>query len=125
MGASVRFLRNVNLKVVFDNNETMIPFGAGKYFPVTHVEVDPDGFNNIHMLDGSVIKGVASEVFEFAGRGRVVPVEAAPPSAENFEIADPEEEVKPVTLEGTMLSESEEQDADQPQPFTTPFGRYS
>jgi len=122
--ASIRFIRNINLKVNFEGEESMVPFAAGAIYTVIRIEVDTDGFNDIHMPDGSVIKGVASDpqVFENMGQRvpvtRVTQVEAVP---ENQEIEVEETPVETALLDGQMRSSSEETDDEYDrEPFTAP-----
>jgi len=122
--ASVRFLRNLNLKVTYEGEDTMVPFSSGDIYTATKVEVDDEGFNDIHMPDGSVIKGVATEVFEHMGKLPVVKVKAVQPAPENSEIVVEHKPEAPVVLAGEMRSESEEHD-DEPDDedyfATTPY----
>jgi len=106
--ASVRFLRNINIKVTFDNEDSMVPFSAGDIYTVTRIEVDAYGFNNIVMPDGSVMNGVASEVFEHMGRIPTVVIEQIDTVSENVEIEVVEEPIEIALLDGQMRSESEE-----------------
>lgn len=109
--AAIRFVRNINLKVEYDGAEEMVPFGAGDIFNATKIEVDGEGFNNIHMPDGSVIRGVSGEVFENMGGkvpvSQVESVEVAPEN-EEFEVEAPE--VQPAVLDGTMLGKDDTPD---------------
>ena len=109
--AAIRFLRNLNLKVVYNGVEGMVPFGAGDIFNVIKIEKDPDGYNNIHMPDGSVINGVDSKVFEHMGKVPVIQIENIASEPENFEIETEEPEIAPTILDGTMLGKDEPIDA--------------
>ncbi len=72
---SVRFVKNVFLNVQFEDNTDAVPFAAGDTHEVAMIERDKDNYNNIRMPDGSVIMGVASEVFEVMGNTPVVMVD--------------------------------------------------
>jgi hypothetical protein len=71
---SVRFVKNVFLNVQFEGNTDAVPFAAGDTHEVAMIERDKDNYNNIRMPDGSIIMGVASEVFEVMGNTHVVEV---------------------------------------------------
>jgi hypothetical protein len=106
--ASVRFVRNINLKVSFEDTVTMVPFGSGDIYEVTKIELDDEGYGNIHMPDGSIIQGVASEVFENMGKKvPVVHISTVEVVPENTIIELEEEDVEVALFDGTMLSESE------------------
>jgi hypothetical protein len=72
---SVRFVKNVFLNVQFEDNTEAVPFAAGDTHEVSMIERDKDNYNNIRMPDGSVIMGVASEVFEVMGNTPIVMVD--------------------------------------------------
>ena len=123
--SSIRFIRNVNLQVTFEDENTMVPFAFGDCFTVKRIEVDVEGYNDIYMPDGSVICGVSSEVFEnVCGRVPVTVVTEIQPAIDNAEIFVEEVIVEPVVLDGTMLGESEDthggnEDRGKAQSFTT------
>jgi hypothetical protein len=104
--ASIRFVRNINLKVNFEDTPTMVPFATGDIYNVTKIELDDEGYNNIHMPDGSVIQGVASEVFENSN-APIVRIRAAEAAPENAIIEFDEEDVEVALFDGTMLSEKD------------------
>ena len=95
--ASIRFVRNINLQVVFDDQESMVPFACGDIYTAKKIEVDSEGYSNIHMPDGSVINGVAEKVFENMGNKvpvtRVAEVATVPQNAE-IEIEEEPVEVR-------------------------------
>jgi hypothetical protein len=114
--AHIRFTKNINLKVTYEGEGEMVPFGAGEIFQVERIEVDAEGYNNIYMPDGSVLPGVASEIFEKMGKVPTTQIEeVAPEESQEFEVEEPEDEM-PAVLDGTMLS-NEETD-DEPDPST-------
>ena len=105
--AAIRFIRNINLKVDFDGAETMVPFGAGDIFNTIRMEVDEDGYHDIFMPDGSILRGVSGEVFE----NKLTPitqVEVVQVEPDNQEIEVDEPDVEPALLDGTMLGKEEE-----------------
>jgi len=124
--SSVRFVKNVNLKVTYEGEDTMVPFGTGDIYRAVKIEIDAEGYANIHMPDGSVIKGVDDSVFE--NMGKQVPVEhvkALVPVEENAVIAVEEKPIEPALLDGTMLSNEGEPDVgSEPQPPATEDGGY-
>lgn len=112
MANSVRFIKNIQLQVEYYGEITLVPFSAGDIFSATLIQKDPNGFCNIHMPDGSIIRGVSGEVFENSGKR--VPVEYVDniePEKDNVEIEVEDELVEPIVLAGTMLSSDVE---DQP-----------
>lgn len=106
MGA-IRFKQNINLKVEFDGEKSMVPFNFGDVFNAVSIEVDAEGYNDIFMPDGSILRGISSEVFENMGNAvptsRVDSVQAEPDNQE-FEVEEPTEE-RVATLDGSMLGE--------------------
>lgn len=114
--AHIRFVKNINLKVQYDGEEEMVPFGAGEIFRVMRIEVDEEGYYNIYMPDGSVLPGVAGEIFEKMGRVSETKVEVVQPEVDNkeFVVTEPTQEM-PAILDGTMLSQQETpEDDDEP-----------
>lgn len=106
--ASIRFVQNINLQVTFENKESMVPFSAGSIYNAIKIEVDTEGYNNIYMPDGSVINGVASEVFENMGkRVPTMPVTVVEVIPENAEIAVTEEKLDVALLDGTIRGKDE------------------
>ncbi len=102
---SIRFVQNVNLQVLYNDEPIMVPFSTGEIYDAIRIENDTEGYNNIYMPDGSVINGVADEVFE--NMGRRVPVEivaAVENIPENAEIEVVEQDIEEVVLDGTMRS---------------------
>jgi hypothetical protein len=107
--AAIRLLLNVNLKVSYQDEDTMVPFGAGDIFNVISIEVSPDGYNNIIMPDGSVIRGVDNSVFENMGnKVPVLHVEDVPQEPDNQEFFVEEPVSEAALLDGTMLGEKED-----------------
>jgi hypothetical protein len=86
----------------------MVPFATGDIYEVTKIGLDEEGFANIHMPDGSVIQGVADEVFENMGnRVPIVHIETIASVPENAIIEIDEEDVEVALFDGTMLSEKD------------------
>lgn len=109
---SIRFIRNVNLKVNFEGDETMVPFSSGDIYTATGIDIDAEGYCDINMPDGSVLQGVAKEVFE--NMGKKVPVTIVAEIAtviENAEILVEEQEPEIAVLDGTMRSADGDWDA--------------
>ena len=109
--SSIRFVQNVNLQVLFNGEPNMVPFSTGEIYDVIRIEKEKGctenayAYNDIYMPDGSVIKGVAGEVFEnMGGRVPVEFVEVIEDVPENKEIEVIEEEVEVALLDGTMRS---------------------
>ncbi len=105
--AQIRFIKNIGLKVLFRDKETMIPFGFGEIYDAIKIEADGEGYNDIFMPDGSILKGVADEVFE-KKRVPVIQVGKVKPISENFEIQVEEIEPESITLDGIILGEGED-----------------
>lgn len=107
---SVRFVKNVFLNVQFEGNTDAVPFAAGDTHEVAMIERDKDNYNNIRMPDGSVIMGVASEVFEVMGNTPVVMVDKVDEEKE----VDVDDYVVPEVVNGEETEEIdwEEQDDD-------------
>jgi len=118
--ASIRFIQNVNLKVTYEGEDTMVPFSAGDTFKVVRIEIDDEDYNNIYMPDGSVLMGVAGTVFE-TKRVPVTRVEVIEPEPDNALIVVEEAPVDMAVFNGTILSESESYDTE---PFAAENERY-
>lgn len=123
--AAIRFIRNINVQVEFDGEKTMVPFTAGDIFNARRIEVDAEGYNDVYMPDGSIIRGLASEIFENMGKKvPVTQVEEVETVVENEEIEVVEPEIEPALLDGTMLSDSEEPTDAEPELSSTEDGGY-
>jgi len=114
----IRFIKNLNLKNEFGDQEAMVPFGAGDTIKATRIEVDDEDYCDIFLPDNSVLRGVASEAFE----NTRVPTEqvqkvAAVPENEEIEVEETVE--APALLDGTILSETNEEPQDAESKYTS------
>jgi hypothetical protein len=138
--ASIRFIKNLNLKNVFDGQEAMVPVAAGDIIEAQGIQMDDDNYCDITLCDGSIFRGVAAEVFEnHRQRVPVTKVSTIEQVEENVEIDVPEPEPEaPALMEGTMLSnegepapeppvveETEDEYYGEPEPPVTPPSGYT
>jgi len=109
---SVRFLKNMNLQVEFDGQETLVPFASGSVHPVDYIQKNEFGYCNIIMPDGSVIPGVAQEVFRAFGNVRIEKLEEETNIVNNEEIVVEDVVEAPALLDGTMLGAKDGEEID-------------
>lgn len=60
---TVRLRKNLILNVTFEGETQEVAFRFGDTLKATLVEQDQNGFSNIHLKDGSILKGVDSSLF--------------------------------------------------------------
>lgn len=122
--SSIRFIKKIELEVTHGNETILTQFSFGSYHAVERIEIDSEGYNNIFMSNGSVIFGVASEVFENPGNIPVTISTETQPAIDCAEVFTSETVVEPVVLDNTILGKSEDthagdEDRGKAQFFTT------
>ncbi len=76
--ASIRLIKNINLNVEYEGNTETIPFSTGDIIGITKCVRKNDGYVDITLTDGSVIKDVSPSVFHPMGKNFKTEVEPEP-----------------------------------------------
>ena len=106
MLGSVRFVKNILLNVDYDKDiGIQVPFGVGECHKVQRIETDGSDYFTIVFPDGSIIKGVSKEVFEFNKQTPVVQVDFMIEPTDMVEIEDNAPPIEVALFDGTILGE--------------------
>lgn len=104
MRSHIRMLKNVILVVDRDGTQMDVLFKFGDIIATTKIEQAKDGFANVYLTSGDILRGVDAAIFSNL-RTPVTEVETIEP-AEFTEIVQEQSQDKPISLTGEVVSES-------------------
>jgi len=95
---NIKFIKNIVLTTEYEGEKTDVAFNFGSIFPVTKVVVDKNGICDIYITDGTIIKGVKSNIFQIMGGWQMEQAKEAIVKTVSTEIPVEEVVITPVPL---------------------------